>query len=74
MRDAGIDDVNDIHFVQVKTPCVTVARAAAAAARGAGVVSTDATAPWPTPVPPAPSASPQRSARSIAARSPMRRC
>ena len=42
MRDAGIDDVNDIHFVQVKTPCVTVARAAAAAARGASVVSTDA--------------------------------
>ena len=42
MRDAGIDDANDIHFVQVKTPCVTAARAAAAAARGASVVSTDA--------------------------------
>jgi cyanuric acid amidohydrolase len=41
MRDAGIDDANDIHFVQVKTPCVTVARAAAAHARGASVVSTD---------------------------------
>jgi cyanuric acid amidohydrolase len=42
MRDAGIDDNNDIHFVQVKTPCVTAARAATAAARGASVVSTDA--------------------------------
>jgi cyanuric acid amidohydrolase len=41
MRDAEIDDTNDVHFVQVKTPCVTVARAAAAAARGASVVSTD---------------------------------
>jgi cyanuric acid amidohydrolase len=42
MRDAGIDDTNDVGFVQVKTPCVTTARAAAAAARGASVVSTDA--------------------------------
>src|SRR3989442_1599225 len=42
MRDADIDDTNDIHFVQVKTPCVTAARAAEAAARGASVVSTDA--------------------------------
>ena len=42
MRDADIDDANDIHFVQVKTPCVTAARAAEAAARGASVVSTDA--------------------------------
>jgi cyanuric acid amidohydrolase len=42
MRDAGIDDANDVHFVQVKTPCVTVARAAAAQARGASAVSTDA--------------------------------
>jgi cyanuric acid amidohydrolase len=41
IRGAGIDDLNDVHFVQVKTPCVTVARAAAAAARGASVVSTD---------------------------------
>jgi cyanuric acid amidohydrolase len=64
MRDAGIVDTNDVHFVQVKTPCVTTARAAAAAARGASVVS----------VPPAPSALPQRWARLIAARSPIRRC
>jgi cyanuric acid amidohydrolase len=42
MRDASIDDANDVRFVQVKTPCVTTARAATAAARGANVVSTDA--------------------------------
>jgi cyanuric acid amidohydrolase len=42
MADAGIDDPTDVHFVQVKTPCITAARAADAAARGVSVISTDA--------------------------------
>lgn len=41
MADAGIDDPADVHFVQVKAPCVTAARAQAAAARGASVLTAD---------------------------------
>ena len=41
MRDAGIAHVDDVHFVQIKTPCITVARAEAARARGAEPVSGD---------------------------------
>ena len=41
MRDAGITHVDDVHFVQIKTPCITVARAEAARARGAEPVSGD---------------------------------
>lgn len=41
MRDAGIDDPADVHFVQIKTPCITVARAEAARARGLEPVSGD---------------------------------
>ena len=41
MRDAGIDHADDVHFVQIKTPCITVARAEAARARGVEPVSGD---------------------------------
>ncbi|WP_341702435.1 ring-opening amidohydrolase [Ferrovibrio sp.] len=41
MRDAGISDPADVHFVQVKAPCVTAARAQEAAARGASVLTAD---------------------------------
>jgi cyanuric acid amidohydrolase len=34
IADAGIERAEDVHFVQVKCPCVTVARAAAAIAAG----------------------------------------
>jgi cyanuric acid amidohydrolase len=34
VRNAGIHRLEDVHFVQVKCPCVTVARAAAAVAAG----------------------------------------
>jgi len=34
ISDAGIDSVDDVHFVQVKTPCLTSARIAALAALG----------------------------------------
>src|SRR5579862_9595562 len=34
ITNAGIENPDDVHFVQVKCPCVTVARAAAAAAAG----------------------------------------
>jgi cyanuric acid amidohydrolase len=38
---AGIEDADDVHFVQVKCPCVTVARAAAAIAAGKTPLTTD---------------------------------
>ncbi|MFC3675981.1 cyanuric acid amidohydrolase [Ferrovibrio xuzhouensis] len=41
MADAGIDDPADVHFVQVKAPCVTAARAQEAAARGAAVLTAE---------------------------------
>lgn len=41
MDDAGIADPADVHFVQVKAPCVTAARAQEAAARGAAVLTAD---------------------------------
>jgi cyanuric acid amidohydrolase len=41
MRDAGIAHADDVHFVQIKTPCITVARAEAARARGVEPVSGD---------------------------------
>jgi cyanuric acid amidohydrolase len=41
MRDAGIDDVAAVHFVQVKCPLLTVARVAEAEARGATVATKD---------------------------------
>ncbi|SMP57782.1 barbiturase [Noviherbaspirillum suwonense] len=41
MRDAGIAHVDDVHFVQIKTPCITVARAEAARAQGVEPVSGD---------------------------------
>ncbi|HET7889856.1 MAG TPA: ring-opening amidohydrolase [Bradyrhizobium sp.] len=34
ISNAGIDKLDDVHFVQVKCPCVTVARASAAIAAG----------------------------------------
>src|SRR4029077_89038 len=34
IANAGIERLDDVHFVQVKCPCVTVARAAAAIAAG----------------------------------------
>jgi cyanuric acid amidohydrolase len=34
MKNAGIEKLDDVHFVQVKCPCVTVARASAAIAAG----------------------------------------
>jgi cyanuric acid amidohydrolase len=41
IADAGIDDLDDVHFVQVKCPCVTVARAQAAAKAGKTVLTSD---------------------------------
>ena len=41
IQDAGIGSAADVHFVQVKCPCVTAVRAAAATARGKSVVSAD---------------------------------
>lgn len=41
MDDAGIDHADDVHFVQVKTPCITVARAEQARAQGIEPVSGD---------------------------------
>jgi cyanuric acid amidohydrolase len=41
VADAQIDNLDDVHFVQVKCPCVTVARAQAAAASGYDVLTAD---------------------------------
>lgn len=41
MRDAGIDDTTDVHFVQVKCPLLTSARVLAAQQRGAATVTRD---------------------------------
>ena len=41
MDDAGLDNPADVHFVQVKTPCITVARAEQARACGLEPVSGD---------------------------------
>jgi cyanuric acid amidohydrolase len=40
MRDAGIDDPNDVHFVQIKCPLLTSERIEAAARRGHKTVTT----------------------------------
>jgi cyanuric acid amidohydrolase len=42
MKSAHIDSVDDVHFVQIKCPCITSARAEAAKARGKTVVTSDA--------------------------------
>jgi cyanuric acid amidohydrolase len=39
--NAGIERLDDVHFVQVKCPCVTAARAAAAAAAGKALRTSD---------------------------------
>ena len=41
IANAGIERMEDVHFVQVKCPCVTVARAAAAIAAGKTPLTTD---------------------------------
>jgi cyanuric acid amidohydrolase len=41
MADAGIDDIADVHFVQVKCPLLTAAKITAAGARGAEPVTRD---------------------------------
>jgi cyanuric acid amidohydrolase len=41
MHEARIADSRDVHFVQVKCPCITSARAEAAAAQGKVVITTD---------------------------------
>jgi len=41
MRDAGIDDPAQVHFVQIKCPLLTLDRIAAAEARGAKVATRD---------------------------------
>lgn len=41
MRQAGIDDPADVHFVQVKCPCVTVERAREAVARRTPPITSD---------------------------------
>jgi cyanuric acid amidohydrolase len=41
MRDAGIDDAADVHFVQVKCPLLTARRVAEADRRGAAVATRD---------------------------------
>ena len=40
-ESAGIEQLDDVHFVQVKCPCVTVARAAAAIAAGKSPLTDD---------------------------------
>lgn len=42
MADAGIADVRDVHFVQIKCPLLTVDRMRAARGRGSSVVTEDA--------------------------------
>ena len=42
MKDAGIDDVSDVHFVQIKCPLLTSERIEAAQARGQATVTTSA--------------------------------
>ena len=41
MRDAGIHDAADVHFVQIKCPLLTSAKVLAAAQRGAATVTRD---------------------------------
>jgi cyanuric acid amidohydrolase len=41
MADAGIDDPDDVHFVQIKCPLLTADRIAEAARRGAATVTRD---------------------------------
>jgi cyanuric acid amidohydrolase len=41
IANAGIERLDDVHFVQVKCPCVTVARAAAAIAAGKAPLTND---------------------------------
>jgi cyanuric acid amidohydrolase len=41
IANAGIEKLDDVHFVQVKCPCVTVARAAAAIAAGKTPLTND---------------------------------
>jgi cyanuric acid amidohydrolase len=41
IANAGIEHLDDVHFVQVKCPCVTVARAAAAIAAGKTPLTND---------------------------------
>ena len=41
IANAGIEHLDDVHFVQVKCPCVTVARAAAAIAAGKTPLTSD---------------------------------
>lgn len=41
MADAGIDDADDVHFVQVKCPLLTMARIEKAEERGASVATRD---------------------------------
>jgi len=41
IASAGIERLDDVHFVQVKCPCVTVARASAAMAAGKSPLTTD---------------------------------
>jgi len=41
VANAGIERLEDVHFVQVKCPCVTVARAAAAVAAGRTPLTSD---------------------------------
>ena len=41
IANAGIERLDDVHFVQVKCPCVTVARAAAAIAAGKTLLTND---------------------------------
>jgi cyanuric acid amidohydrolase len=41
IASAGIEHLDDVHFVQVKCPCVTVARAAAAIAAGKTPLTSD---------------------------------
>jgi cyanuric acid amidohydrolase len=42
MRDAGIDDASDVHFVQIKCPLLTSERIEAAAHRGRKTITTGA--------------------------------
>lgn len=41
MKDAGIEEAKDVHFVQIKCPLLTLDRVAAIEARGAKVVTRD---------------------------------
>ena len=64
MRDAGIDDPADVHYVQTKTPLLTIDSVRDAPCARQGRSPARCTIPWACRTAPPGSASPSRSARS----------